>query len=78
MNYTDEFFEQHRSQQAYFRTNYAAFVELVAELKAVGNIFNNKALEWIGQMFSTKQNRRSTAASLILFISNFSKAGEMI
>ena len=76
MGYIDEFFEQHGSQQAYVRTNYAAFVELVAELKAVGNISDNRALEWIQQMLLIEQRLRPTAASLILCISSISKARE--
>ena len=76
MGYIDEFFEQHGSQQAYVRTNYTAFVELVAGLKAVGSISDNKALEWIQQMLLIKQELRPTAASLILSISSVGRAGE--
>ena len=68
--YIDEFFEQHGSQQAYVRTNYAAFVELVAGLKAVGSISDNKALEWIQEMLLIEQKLRTSAALLILSISS--------
>ena len=70
MGYVDEFFEQHGSQQAYVRTNYAAFVELVAELKAVGSISDNKALEWTQEMLLIEPKLRPTSASLILSISS--------
>ena len=69
MDYIDEFFEQHGSQRAYVSTNYDAFIELVTELKAVGSISDNRAVEWIRQMLLTEPKLRPTAASLILWAS---------
>ena len=76
MGYIDEFFEQHGSEQAYVRTNYAAFLELMTGLKAVGSMSDNIVLEWIQQMLLIEQKLRPTTASLILSISSVSIAGE--
>ncbi|KAK4985878.1 hypothetical protein LTR50_005667 [Elasticomyces elasticus] len=76
VNYIDDFFGQHGSLRAYVRTNRAAFLELVAELKATESISDNRALVWIEQMLQMEQGSRPTAAKLILSISNASREGE--
>jgi hypothetical protein len=76
VRYIDDFFAQHGSQQAYVRTNPAAFPELVAELEVVGSRSDKIALEWIRQMLHVERESRPTAASLALSISTASKEGE--
>ncbi len=76
VEYTYEFFKQYGSQQAYVRTNPAALVELVAELKRMGTLSDNRALEWVQQMLRTEPVLRPTAASLVASIIAASKEGE--
>jgi tetratricopeptide (TPR) repeat protein len=66
--YKDEFYEQHRSWQAFVCTNPAALLELVIELEAIGALSDNRALGWTQQMLSVEQQLRPTASSLVASI----------
>ena len=68
IEYMENFFKEHGSQQAYVRTNTVALLKLVAELEGVGSLCDNRALEWIQRMLLTEQQLRPTAASLVASI----------
>lgn len=71
-----EFFKTHGSRQVLVRTNGAALLELVAELKETGSISDNRTPEWVQQMLLTEQQLRQTAAALVASIIAAGKQGD--
>ncbi len=71
-----EFFKRHGSRQEFVRTNRAGLLELVAELEEMGNISDNRTLEWVQQMLLTDQQLRQTAAALVASIIAVGKQGD--
>ena len=70
------FFKRHGSRQDFVRTNRAALLELVAELKKRGSTSDNQTLEWVQQMLLTEQQLRPTAAALVASIIAAGKQGD--
>ncbi|KAI4209608.1 MAG: hypothetical protein LQ351_007457 [Letrouitia transgressa] len=71
-----EFFKTHGSREDFVRTNPTALSELVAELKEIGSVLDNRALEWIQQMLSTEQQLRPTAVALVASIIAAGRQGD--
>lgn len=71
-----DFLKRHGSRSEFVRTNRAALLDLVAELKEIGSISNSRPLEWIQQMLLTEQQLRPTAAALVATIVAAEKQGD--
>ena len=76
VQYMNEFFSQHGSEQAFIRTNPDAFLEFVVELEGTRELFDNRALGWARQMLSVEQRSRPTASSLVESITASIREGE--
>jgi hypothetical protein len=74
VQYMDEFFSLHGSQQPFVRTNPAALLKFVAELERIGQLSDNRALGWTQQMLSAEQQLRPTASSLVALITGSSQS----
>ncbi|KAF2109886.1 kinase-like domain-containing protein [Lophiotrema nucula] len=74
--YLDEFLKQRGSQQAFVRLNLAALPALVAHFGGLGQMSDNRALEWTQQMLSEEQKSRSTASTLATWITSPIREGE--
>jgi hypothetical protein len=74
--YMYEFLQEHRSGQAYVRTNPTGTNALVAEFKETGSPTDNAALGWVQSMVTVPQQLRPTAASLMASITSASQKGD--
>jgi tetratricopeptide (TPR) repeat protein len=71
-----EFFKSHGTQEAYVRSNFAAFNELVAELRETGRRSDNIVLSWVQEMLVVQPQQRPTAVSLVASITAAGRDGE--
>tara|TARA_R110002003_G_scaffold40_5_gene2642 strand:+ start:20808 stop:22802 length:1995 start_codon:yes stop_codon:yes gene_type:complete len=71
----NELYKQHGSWQAFVVTSPSALSEFVAELEKIGDLADNKALEWAQKMLSPNQKSRPPASLLIEYITTSSKEG---
>jgi hypothetical protein len=65
VQYMDDFFRQHGSQEVYVRLNTKALPDFINRLAALGQLADNQALEWIKPMLLDTQNMRPTASTLV-------------
>ncbi|KAL4802046.1 kinase-like domain-containing protein, partial [Aspergillus unguis] len=68
VEWIDEFFRAHGSQQLFVRSNSTGLEELLAELKNTGSPSDNQLLVWVQQMLQEAHTSRPTAASLVTSI----------
>jgi serine/threonine protein kinase len=68
MEWMDDFFKAHGSQQVFVRSNPTGLEGLLAELKQTASLSDNEVLVWIQQMLQEKHTSRPTAASLVTSI----------
>lgn len=73
LEYMDGFFKEHGSRQMYIRSNFAAFLEFIAVLKAMGDLSDNRAFAWVSKMVQADQQLRPTAAEVIESITSTNK-----
>jgi serine/threonine protein kinase len=78
VQFMDQFFSQHGSQQTYIRANLDALADFIAELGGIGEPISNQALGWTQQMLLVKHQSRPTASSLVASILTASQKGERI
>jgi serine/threonine protein kinase len=67
------FFKERGSHREFVRNNLATLPELFGELRKTGELSDNRALLWIGQMLQKEQIRRPTAADLLSFITTIGR-----
>jgi serine/threonine protein kinase len=65
LQYMDDFLRQCGTEQAFIRLNAAALPELIAQLAALGQWTDNKALGWTVPMLSVTPKTRPTASTLV-------------
>jgi hypothetical protein len=68
MEWMDDFFRAHGSQQIFVRLNPTGLEELLAELKQAAGLSDNQVLVWIQHMLQEKYTSRPTSASLVTSI----------
>lgn len=71
-----DFFTAHGSKQDCIRTNPAALLEFVLEVKGLGKLADNKALDLTLQMLSEEQQSRPSSSSLVASFADYSKEGQ--
>jgi serine/threonine protein kinase len=65
IQYMDDFFTQHGTQQRFVHLNSAALPEFIIHLTTSGQWTDNKVLEWTEPMLQKEKNMRPTASSLV-------------
>jgi hypothetical protein len=68
VEYMYNFLKEHRSGQAYVRTNPTSTSALIKMLKETGSSTDNAALKWVQDIIISPQKLRPTAASLMASI----------
>jgi serine/threonine protein kinase len=78
VQFMDQFFSQHGSQQTYIRANLDALSDFIVELEGIGEPVRNQALRWTQQMLLVKHQSRPTASSLVAYIAVASQTEERV